>query len=125
MTMEKQIFRSILILTITSGLGIIWFRFPIGSGLLLGGLTAGFAFRLLSLDAEQLLKGYSQGDFSSKNFLRHHWKGFLKRCFLYAVALTISILNPHVNFLAALAGLLLPRLAIYYHLFKGRIERGD
>lgn len=122
---ENQVLKSTLILTLVFGLSSIWFHFPIGSGFLLGGLMSTLNFRLLILDSSRLLRGYSTGVITKDDIKRYHWKSFLKRNSLYAAALAISLLNTNTSFFATLGGLLFPRLAIFYHFFKGRIKYGD
>ncbi len=122
---ENQIFKSTLILTFALSFGAIWFHFPVGSGFLLGGLIGSLTFRLLILDSAKLLKDYSAGIITRDDVKRYHWKSFLKRNSLYAAALAVSLLTANTSFFATLGGLLLPRLAIYYHLVRGRANYGD
>lgn len=121
---EDHVLRSTLIFTFIFSLTTVWFRFSLGVGFLLGGAIGTLAFRLLIIDSKNLLQKYAGGLLIPAEIPRYHWKSFLKRFSLYAGALAISADNPSISFLATLGGLLLPRLAIYYHLLKGRLERG-
>lgn len=82
------------------------------------------AFQLMIIDGKALLRKTTTEQISQRGAYRSTLVGFAKRYILYALALVVGILNPSVNFLATLAGLLLPRLAILYHLFFGRTRRG-
>ncbi len=121
---ETQILRTTLVLTLIFGsIGSIW-RLPVGLSLFLGGGISILAFRLLILEATKILKVAQETEISRKQASKLNWKCFLKRCSLYSAALIISIINPYLRFLPTLLGLLLPRIAIIYHLLLGRIHRG-
>lgn len=121
---ETHILRTTLVLTIALGFGGMIWRLSIGLGLLLGGLISALSFKLLIIDSTKLLQSSSQGQITHKEATRRNWKGFLKRCSLYAGALIIGIINPYLSFFGTFAGLLLPRIAILYHVSRGRTKGG-
>lgn len=83
------------------------------------------AFRLMIIDGTILLQNAGRGLIDQKGASRSSFKGFAKRCLLYSLALSVGTLNPSLSFMATLAGLLMPRLAILYHLLYGRTKRGS
>lgn len=121
---EKQVLQTTLILAIALSIIGVFFRLPIGLGFLLGGLISFLALRLHTIDTSKLLHLAAQGKIDRKQAIRYNWRSFLKRIVLYAAALITALTSPYLSFLATLAGLLLPRLAIMYHLLKGRITHG-
>lgn len=121
---ENQVFRTTTLLTLVLSAGSATWRLPVGLGLLLGGLTSILAFRLMIIDGTNLLRKSKEGLIDRKQASQYSFRSFLKRCLLYAVALSIGTLSAYLSFLAVLAGLLLPRLAILYHLVRGRTKRG-
>ncbi len=82
------------------------------------------AFRLMTIDSTILLKRTTTEDISQKIAYRSTFTSFAKRYLLYSLALIVGILNPSLSFMATLGGLLMPRLAILYHLLYGRTKRG-
>ncbi len=121
---EMDVLRTTLILTILFFLiGLVW-RLSIALGFLLGGLIGFLTFRLLIVDARNLLNISAKGLINRKEASRRHRRHFLKRCSLYAATIAASLLSPNLSFAATFAGLLLPRLAILYHLLLGRVRRG-
>lgn len=121
---ENDVLRTTTVLTIVLGLaGAVW-SLSIGLGIFLGGLMSTLALRLLIIDGTKLLQRAKTGHVDKKGAVRYNFSAFLKRCALYSAALIVASLNPYLNFLATLAGLLLPRLAIIYHLFRGRTNSG-
>lgn len=120
---EQHILRTTTVLTLFLSLALIMYRPSVGLGLLCGGLTSILAFRLMILDATKLLYWAKQGLVNKRGAARHTLRGFMKRCLLYSIALAIATLNPYMNFLSTLLGLLLPRVAIVYHLLRGRTKR--
>lgn len=121
---ETQILRTTIRLTILLGfIGVIW-RVSIGLSLFLGGIISVLTFRLLIIDATRLLQTAKQKELTRKQASSFNWRGFLKRCFLYSGAIIIAIINPYLEFLPTLVGLLIPRMAITYHFLLGRIHRG-
>ena len=121
---ENHILRTTFVLTLVlSALTLIW-SVPVSLGLLLGGLMSVLTFRLMIVDATRLLQNAGRGLVDTKGAYRSSFKSFAKRCLLYSLALMVGILNPSLSFMATFAGLLMPRLAILYHLFYGRTKRG-
>lgn len=121
---ESHVLRTTLILTLICGFGALFWRPSVGLGLLLGGLISVLAFRLLIIDSAKLLRRSRQGQVTRKEATRRNWNSYLKRCSLYAAALIIGITSPYLSFFGTFAGLLLPRIAIYYHLTRGRTQGG-
>ncbi len=121
---ENHILRTTFVLTLVlSALTLIW-KIQISLGLLLGGLMSVLAFRLMIIDGTKLLQNAGRGLVDTKGAQRSSFKSFAKRCLLYALTLVVGILNPSLSFMATFAGLLMPRLAILYHLLHGRNRRG-
>ena len=122
---ENDVLRTTLFLTLLlSALALFW-RVQVSLGLLLGGLMSTLTFRLMIIDGTLLLQNASRGLIDKKGAYRSSFKSFAKRCLLYSLALTVGILNPSLNFMATFAGLIMPRLAILYHLLYGRTKRGS
>lgn len=121
---ETQILHTSFLLSIVLSIIFLIVRIPIGLGLLLGGVMGCLAFKLLIIDATRLLQRAMVDLPSRKEVSHHNWRGFLKRSSLYALALTVAILSPYLNFFAAFAGLLLPRVAIIFLMLRGRMNRG-
>ena len=121
---EHHVLRTTIIFTIVLSFSTIWIKFPVGSGFALGGFMSALCFRLLILDSTALLENYKVGSISPDEAPRFTRKGYFRRYLLYAAALSVSILSPYTSFFSTLAGLLMPRFAIYYHMIKGRIQRG-
>lgn len=121
---ENDVLRTTLILTISLFLAGLILRLPIAMGFLFGGLIGYLAFRLLVVDVRNLLKSSAKGLLDSKGASRRNWRLFLKRCSLYAAAIVASLFSPYLSFAATFVGLLLPRLAIMYHLLSRRVKRG-
>lgn len=121
---ETHILHTTIRLTIGLGLGFFVFRQQLGMGLIFGGLMGSLAFKLMIIDATRLLQTAVNLEFSRKQVSRYNRKSFLKRYALYAATLIAAILSPYLSFLAALVGLLLPRVAIIYLMFRRRIIRG-
>ncbi|NLM41301.1 MAG: twin-arginine translocation signal domain-containing protein [Firmicutes bacterium] len=122
---ENDIVRTTTVLTLLLTPGLLLYRMDIGLGVLLGGLMSVLALRLMVVDATRLLRMAKTVSLSSRDVSRLNRRSFLKRLALYAATFAAAAVNPHVNYLAAFGGLLLPRLAIYYHLLQGRIKRGS
>lgn len=121
---ETHILHTTFQLTILLSLGFLGF-YPKGAfSLALGGLMSCLAFRLLILDTTRLLQKAAHTPLSRKEVSRYSFKVFLKRCSMYAAALIVALVSPYLNFLVTLAGLLLPRLAIIFLMFRRRIIRG-
>lgn len=121
---ENDVLRTTLILTIvTSAVAIIW-RASVALGILLGGLMSVLTFRLMIIDGTKLLHKAKGGLVDQRRAYRSTIQGLAKRSLFYSLALIVGILNPSLSFLGTLAGLLMPRLAILYHLIHGRIKRG-
>ena len=121
---EHHVLRTTIVLTVVLSLGTVWIRFPIAAGFVLGGIMSALCFRLLILNCTSLLKSCKIGSISPDDAPRYARKGYYRRYLLYAGALSISILSPYTNFFSTLVGLLMPRIAIYYLMIKGRIKRG-
>ncbi len=120
---ENQVLRTTATFSVVlSVFATIW-RTDVGLGLLLGGLIATLALRLMIIDGTALLQKAKQG-VDRKSAYGYTFKSFLKRCLLYSGALIVAILSAYLSFLGTLAGLLIPRLAILYHYFLGRTKRG-
>lgn len=121
---ENDVLRTTLVLTLLlSILSVIW-RVQVALGLLLGGLISSLAFRLMIIDGIALLSRTTTEHISQKHAYRLTLVSFAKRYSLYALALIVGITSPYLSFFSTLAGLLLPRLAILYHLLYGRTKRG-
>lgn len=121
---ENQVLRTTLILTfILSAIAFVW-NVQVSLGLLLGGIMSALAFRLMIIDGTILLQNAVRGSVDMKGARNYTFRSFAKRCLLYAMVLIIGIRSPYLSFLATLAGLLMPRLAILYHYLHGRTKRG-
>lgn len=121
---ETHVLRTTIRLTVLLGcVGAIW-KPSVGLSLFLGGIISYLTFRLLIIDATRLLQTAKQKELTRKQASKYNWRGFIKRCSLYAGAIIIAILNPNLNFLSTLVGLLISRLAITYNFLLGRINRG-
>jgi len=121
---ENHVLRTTLILTLTLGFSAMFWRLTVGLGLLLGGLISVLAFKLLIVSSTKLLRESIEREISHKEATRRNWNGFLKRCALYGATLIVGITSPYLSFLGTFAGLLLPRIAIYYHQIRGRTKGG-
>lgn len=121
---ENHVLRATILLTLAIGLPLLLTRPPIGLGILLGGSITTLAFRLLIIDATKLLAVAKRSTIDPKDARRYNFKSFAKRCLLYSGALIIATKSPYINFLPTLAGLLIPRIAIYYCLLQGRKKHG-
>lgn len=122
---ENHVLHTTLVLTIVLGLSFLVFRIQIALGLLMGGLMGCLVFRLLILDGTKLLEVAAEASPSRKEVARYNRRAFLKRCFFYAAVLSVAILSPYLSFFAALVGLLLPRVAIIYLMFRRRNQSGS
>ncbi|HHT90295.1 MAG: ATP synthase subunit I [Bacillota bacterium] len=122
---ESHILRTTVILTLVISAGALIWSAQVSLGLLLGGLMSALTFRLMIIDATLLLHHAAGGSMDKRGAYRSSFRSFAKRCLFYSLALTVGILNPHLSFLATFAGLLLPRLAIFYHYLQGRTKRGS
>ena len=122
---EDDVLRTTTILTLLLTAGLLVYRVEIGLGVLVGGLMSVLTFRLMIIDATRLLHLAKTVQLSSRDVSRFNRRSFAKRLSLYAATLAAAAVNPYVNYLAAFCGLLLPRLAIYYHMLQGRIKRGS
>ena len=121
---EDDVLRTTTILTLLLTAGLLVYRVEIGLSAL-GGLMSVLTFRLMIIDATRLLHLAKTVQLSSRDVSRFNRRSFAKRLSLYAATLAAAAVNPYVNYLAAFCGLLLPRLAIYYHMLQGRIKRGS
>lgn len=121
---ENHILRTTLILTLVLSSCALFWKIPVALGLLLGGLMSFLTFRLMIIDATRLLQNAAKNPVDEKSAYHYSFKSFLKRYILYSLALIVGLLNPSLSFMATFAGLLVPRLAIYYHMLSGRIKRG-
>jgi hypothetical protein len=121
---EADVLRTTVILTFVLTLGLFAMEVPVALGLLLGGLMSSLALRLMIIDATALMQAARTTELSRREVSRFNRRSFLKRCSLYAAALTVGALNPYLSFVSVFLGLLMPRLAIVYHLLQGRIKRG-
>lgn len=121
---ENDVLRTTLIFTLVFGISTLFWRIQIGLSFLFGGLIAFLTFRLLIISSTKLLQDVVQSEVTYKEATRKNWGGFLTRCALYGATLIIAITSPYLNFLATMAGLLIPRLAIYYHQIQGRTKSG-
>lgn len=122
---ENDVLRTTLVLTLLLGALALFWRVQVALGLFLGGLMSTLTFRLMILDGTLLLQQARRGLIDKKGAYRSSFKSFARRCLLYSLALTVGILNPSLSFMATLAGLLMPRLAIFYHLLYRRTKRGS
>lgn len=120
---ENHVVRTTLILTVFLGLASLFYRPDVGFGFLCGGLISVLALRLMIIDSSKLLQVSKQGHIGKRGAMSYTLKGFVKRCTLYSLALAIAATSPYMNFLSTLAGLLLPRVAIFYHQLRGRTKR--
>ena len=120
---ENQILGTTIVLTLAISAAALFWSVPVSLGLLLGGLMSALTFRLMIIDATILLRNAGRGSLDKKGAYRSSFKSFAKRCLFYSLALTVGILNPHLSFMATFAGLLMPRLAIFYHYLRGRTKR--
>ncbi|NLY10399.1 MAG: ATP synthase subunit I [Firmicutes bacterium] len=122
---ESHVLRTTVVFTILfSCVSLLGLGISVSLGILFGGLMSSLAFRLMIIDATTLLRRAAKGPMDRKDVQRHSWISFAKRNALYSATLIVAILNPSLSFLATLAGLLMPRIAILYHLIRGRISRG-
>lgn len=121
---ENHVLRTTLIFTVIFGFATMFWRIQVGLGLLLGGFIGVLTFRLLIISSTKLLRDSGQREVSHKEATKQNWSSFLKRCVLYGVTLVIAIVSPYLSFLGTFAGLLLPRVAIYYHQIQGRTKGG-
>ncbi|HPT82456.1 MAG TPA: ATP synthase subunit I [Limnochordia bacterium] len=121
---EHDVLRTTAIIVLLLSAGLLIYRTDVGLGILLGGLMSLLGFRLMIIDAARLLQLAKTVPLSRRDVSRLNRRAFLKRMALYAAALIAAATSPYLNYLAAFGGLLLPRLAIYYHLLLGRINRG-
>ena len=80
-------------------------------------------FRLMIIDATRLLQNAAKNPVDEKSAYRYSFKSFQTLHFVLARAhcrITQSVFKLH----GYLCLLLVPRLAIYYHMLSGRIKRG-
>ena len=82
---------------------------------------ASLAFRLMIIDATKLLDFAVGAPLSRKQVKRYNRRAYLKRYLLYTAALAAAISSPYLSFFAALVGLLMPRIAIVYLMFRRRM----
>ena len=120
---EADVLRTTVILTFVLTLGLFAMEVPVALGLLLGGLMSSLALRLMIIDATALMQAAHYRAVASGSVPLQP-QIILKRCSLCAAALTVGALNPYLSFVSVFLGLLMPRLAIVYHLLQGRIKRG-
>lgn len=121
---EVDVVRTTAVLTFLLAAGIAVVKPQAALGLLLGGLMSVLTLRLMIIDATRLLQLARTVRLSNRDVSRFNRKSFLKRCALYAATLGAAAASPHLNYLAAFFGLLMPRLAIVYHMLQGRIKGG-
>nr|NLJ02339.1 ATP synthase subunit I [Bacillota bacterium] len=121
---ENDVLRTTLVMTLIISAVVMFLNTRASLGILLGGLMSVLAFRLMIIDGTRFLQKAKQGTVDAKGAYRLTFKGFAKRCLFYSLALIVAIVNPSLSFMGTLIGLLMPRLAILYHLIHGRIKRG-
>lgn len=122
---EHDVMRTTAALTFVLSAGFLALNVKVALGVLLGGLMSLLTLRLMIIDATKILRLSQRVKLSRRDVSRHSMKSFLKRCALYAATLAAAGISPHLHYMATFCGLLLPRLAIIYHLLQGRIKRGS
>ncbi len=104
--LEKTIYSAAIITPILIG-GLLILILPayyqFALGIILGGLMGAFIFRILTLDVYKLTSS------SVSNVKKQALRNCFKRYGMYAITLTVGIVNPYTNFAATLIGLLLPK----------------
>ncbi|MDI9440644.1 MAG: hypothetical protein GX101_01810 [Firmicutes bacterium] len=118
---ENHVLRTTIQLTLISGAVFLVFQSRIAFGLMLGGFMASLAFRLMIIDATKLLDFAVGAPLSRKQVKRYNRRAYLKRYLLYTAALAAAISSPYLSFFAALVGLLMPKIAIVYLMFRRRM----
>lgn len=122
---ENDVLRTTVALTVLLSAGLLIVSVEAALGLLMGGSMSVLVLRLMIIDGTRLLRLARTVELARPDVYRLNMKSFFKRCALYAATLTAAVLSPHLNYMAAFGGLLMPRLAIFYHLVRGRIKRGS
>lgn len=117
---ENTLFKIALVAPLIIGTPLLFKNISIGLGVIFGGLMGALILRILTLDIYQLLTKPVEQVASEAR------KGYMKRYFLYGATLAVSILHNKINFIATLAGLLLPRIIIILQLLvKRRKKNGN
>lgn len=103
-SLEYYIFLYSLITALLTSILLIIINLEYTLGMILGGLMGSLIFRLLTLDAYGLLKNPSS---QIKKRVRIN---YFKRYVLYAITLSIGIINPFISFGTTFIGLLIPKI---------------
>ena len=118
---ENHVLRTTMQLTLISGAVFLVFQSRIAFGLMLGGFMASLAFRLMIIDATKPLDFAVGSPLSRKHVKLFNRRVHLKRYLLYTAALAAAISSPYLSFFAPLVGLLMPKIAIVYLMFRRRM----